>query len=339
MYSAPDHKHLSARHAPGTVVKVYGEFGDDYLIDTGIRYGFMPKSDLRAIRTLTSEEVSNKTWDTGTKQLCTVYTGGRLLSIHSSATGYSDQSYGQALTNGSEVYVIAVVGDMVQLERGGFIEQRYLDPDADHTPAYATVKTAHVLNRLIVRGNADKDAHISYKLCSGVRVEVVDHTDEWACIAISGTNRERIYGHVQMKFLVFGDEQVDDGSVKVRTIHETLGYSRSDKLPAGTELTVIGVSGNYGANADYDYFLCTDADGALYEIRNDDAFEVIQPINIEVKTSSKVNLREGPGKSTKSLTTIAKGKKVTVLLRGEIWSIVTYGGKTGYMMSKYLNFP
>ncbi len=41
----------------------------------------------------------------------------------------------------------------------------------------------------------------------------------------------------------------------------------------------------------------------------------------------------------KALRTLDKGTKVEVLLRGEGWTIVKYKNETGYVMSRYLQFP
>ena len=49
----------------------------------------------------------------------------------------------------------------------------------------------------------------------------------------------------------------------------------------------------------------------------------------------KVALRSGPSTNDKVLTRVDKGERVQVL--GESWTKVTYQGKTGYMMTKFLN--
>ena len=48
----------------------------------------------------------------------------------------------------------------------------------------------------------------------------------------------------------------------------------------------------------------------------------------------KVALRSGPSTNDKVLTRVDKGERVQVL--GESWTKVTYQGKTGYMMTKFL---
>ena len=51
VYETPKNKKLIARHAKGSLVKVCGEFGDDYYIG-GEVYGFVEKSALRKVKDL-----------------------------------------------------------------------------------------------------------------------------------------------------------------------------------------------------------------------------------------------------------------------------------------------
>ena len=57
------------------------------------------------------------------------------------------------------------------------------------------------------------------------------------------------------------------------------------------------------------------------------------------KTTSSVKLREAPGKTAVVSRTLSKGERVEVLLRGEGWTLVKYKNQTGYVMSRYLQFP
>ena len=49
-----------------------------------------------------------------------------------------------------------------------------------------------------------------------------------------------------------------------------------------------------------------------------------------------VNLRQGPGKGYKVIAEYRPGTKVTLLKYGRTWCRVSVHGKTGYMMTKYL---
>ena len=49
-----------------------------------------------------------------------------------------------------------------------------------------------------------------------------------------------------------------------------------------------------------------------------------------------VNLRTGPGKKYKVVAEYRPGTKVTLLQRGSAWCKVKVGGRTGYIMRKYI---
>ncbi|MBQ6960466.1 MAG: SH3 domain-containing protein [Clostridia bacterium] len=357
-YTTPGHKHLSAKHAAGTLVKVCGEFGNDYFVKYGgyQQTGFMPKSALRKVQDITYMQANRDSehWGLSGVQEMTVYTGGTPLAVGGSATGYSDMSPA-VIEDGKTVTVLKTAGDWAQLLDGYFVEARFLSPEGDHSVTYATVKTTGVLNRLNVRSMASTDAWVYAKLCSGVRVQVPAHTEDWASVFVTGpSGGERWTGSVQMQYLVFGDAatQVKSGSVRVRTTQPLYGtytstmhteQSRADQVtvPAGTEMTVIGVNNGFNINLDdYDYFLCVLDDGKAITVSNKGGIlEPLESTGVTVKTASSVRMREKPSKEAKSLRTLEAGTKVEVLLRGEGWTIVKYKNQTGYVMSRYLQFP
>ena len=355
LYSTPGHKHLNARHAPGTLALVCGEFGDDYYVDIGnfSSCGFMPKSALRKVKTLTYAQAVSETWGIENASIRTVYTGGGVIMRGTSATGYSDNCSYWQVQDGEQVTVLSMVGEYAQLAGGGFLEARFLDPDGDHSRVYATVKSGKILDRLNVRAFASKDAAVNCKLCAGASVQVVSHTDDWAFVYITGETGGCLYsGAVQTQYLAFGAEAepVKNGCIPIRTkylLHAGNGgnwyrtsWQSEETLPIGTELTVIGVEGNYSVeNDDPDRLICLTADNRLVTILNDGVIEVVESLGVTAKTTSSVKLREAPGKTAVVARTLSKGEKAEVLLRGEGWTMVKYKNQTGYIMSRYLQFP
>ena len=55
-------------------------------------------------------------------------------------------------------------------------------------------------------------------------------------------------------------------------------------------------------------------------------------------TGGSLNLRQSPNGSAKVLTTIPYGARLTVSARGSDWCLVSYGGMSGYVMTRYLSF-
>ena len=354
LYSTPGHKHLNARHAPGTLALVCGEFGDDYyvVLDAGVLMGFMPKTSLRSVKSLTYTEANSETWGVDSAAEYTVHTGGGVIFRGGSATGYSDDASWWQIQDGEQVTVLTMVGDMAQLVGGGFIESRFLDPDGNHSRVYAAVVSNQPLDRLNVRAFASTDASVVCKLCAGAKVQVISHTDDWAAIFVTGESGGTVYtGTVQMKYLRFDGPTEKNGCTRVRTLYELgagnggnwyrLRWKGEDGvMPAGTELTVIGVEGNYNADEDYpDRFLCLTEDGRLVTLLDDGVLETVESLGIQAKATSSVRMRYAPGKTAQVAKTLSKGDKVEVLLRGEGWTMVKYKGETGYIMSRYLQFP
>lgn len=358
LYTAPDQGRLTAKHAMGTLVTVWGEFGDYYYVQDYSYFiqGFFPKSSLRKIKDLSYDQAHSMNMGVDDVHKAIVYTDGLPLFRSPSATGYADDALQQhqltALQDGQEISILARLGNWVQLADGGFIEARFLDPSGDHGHRYARVKSDRILDRLNVRSYPSTEAWVEAKLCAGTRVEVISQTDEWACIHVTGEGGGASYsGSVKLEFLALNEsESVLDGSIPVRLKRAIYGGNYGDRyspnwdgtaLPAGTKLTIIGVEGNYGsASDDTDCFLALTEAGKLITIYDEGGiFEPLESSGQFAKANSSLKMRQAPGKDAKVLRTLSKGTKVEVLLRGEGWTMIRCKDQTGYVMSRYLNFP
>ena len=364
-YTAPGRKTLTARHAPGTLVQVCGEFGDDYFVTFhgGLdRVGFMPKAALQKYAELTFRQAnySRETLGLSDARKATVHTQGGPIAAAASATGYTGIGP-TVLENGQEVTVLRERDGWAQLSGGCFLEGRFLDPEGDHAVSYATVKTSGPLNRLNVRGYPSTDAWVAVKLCAGAQVQVASHTDEWASVFIVGPGGGvENSGSVQMQYLAMGDaaDKVKSGCVRVRLAetvytphrssvggfapHVDKSFPEQQTLPAGTELTVLGVYTGYDVSQDdCDLFLCQTDDGLTVTVWNDGGIliPVEESPSYKVKAASDVKMRATPSTKAQVLRTIPKGAKVEALLRGEGWTMVRYKNQTGYILSRYLKFP
>lgn len=350
LYTSPAHKHLSATHARGTLLRVCGEFGDDYFVEGWHGDGFIAKENLKHFAPVPRSKMHDAEYGLEGLETCRVYTDGFSLAVSGSATGYSDEDP-WVVKDGQEVTVLRRLDGWAQLAGGGFIENRFLTSSGDHTIRYATVRSSKVLNRLNVRWDADKDSGVAVKLFSGARVQVPCHTEEWAAVYVTGTEKsEKITGSAMMEYLVFDDAPVKNGCVKVRlkkTVYAGNGGSQyrstwtGDPLPVGTEMTVIGVSADYDIEWDnHDRFLCRLENGRVITVWNGEGvLEPLEGTGIIVRTNASVRMREKPNKEADALCTLSSGAKVEVMLRGEGWTMVKYKDQTGYVMSRYLNFP
>ncbi|MBP3541194.1 MAG: SH3 domain-containing protein [Clostridia bacterium] len=349
LYTSTKHKTVCAKHAQGTLVMVFGEFGDDYLVEFGRDAGFMPKKAIKHYADIKNSQSSGLAYSELPMEKRTVHTGGPELAIGYSATGYCEMQP-TYVKDGDEVEVVKYLDGWAQLIGGAFIETRFLEPEGDHSIRYARVKSSGILDRLNVRGEAAEDGYMRCKLCSGVKVQVASYTDEWAAVFLTGENGgQRITGSAMTKFLVFDDSEVENGCTRVRLTEIVYDNNGNDTyrpkylgtleqariaMDPGTELTVIGM-GNWGEG-----FLCLTDDGRLIGVNDfGGILEPIDTLEVFVKTRDSVRFREEPSTDASVISTLPKGARVEVLLRGEEWTMVRYKDQTGYVMSRYLKFP
>ncbi len=351
VYSTPKNKRETARHAKGTMVIVCGEFGKDYYVDNLVE-GFIPKDAVRKVKDLNAEQANNHSNIFDDLPTQTVYASrNEPVYLSASAGGYSDEDICKCITENKEVRVVKDLGDWVQLQNLGFIEKRFLDPDAPHSYPTAWVKCDGKLDRLNVRWAPDTDSGTVVKLCSGVPVHVVAQTKDWAVVFVTGPEGGRMeHGCVMKKYLSFDGKDVKyDGRTQVRLKRDLEGYTRDgyfglggdDVLPEGTLLSVVGVYTAFDSTASSDGdFLCETEDGQCFKIRGEYWVEPVKTeTDIYAKTRSAVRLRKSPDEDGAVLHEVKAKTKVEVLLRGEIWTIVKYKDEIGYMMSRYLSFP
>ena len=107
------------------------------------------------------------------------------------------------------------------------------------------------------------------------------------------------------------------------------------KLNAGAKVTVL----THGSAFDY----VSSSRGKGY-VRNTHlskskvAKTVSKPVYVVTNPTGKnVVMRKGPGTKYKTLSSLRVGTKVTILGSGGSWYKVSYRGRTGYIMKKYLS--
>lgn len=335
LYLKPEGKKTAMTCYRGTRTVVWGEFGGRYFVDDYGITGFIDKKHLSKIADLSFWDANKAPYEDGYEERFeekTVITDGGHIHI---GDGYF-------LENGDKVRVRAYTGNgQVQLLDYGFIEARFLDPAGDHSTnnVYAVVKTDSPLNRLRVKSLYINDWE--KKLCSGVRVEVLEINGQNALISLKGANKsERVTGTVQKKYLAFGEdgEKVKNGCTRV-TLTEDYANNRGDYAnPAGTVLTVVGCEVPPAAGI-VDQLLVMTETGELFALYNENGIlEPLDPAGYQAKITTELIFREKPNKNGKKIQSLPKGARVEVLLRGECWTMIRHNKKTGYVMSRYLKF-
>ncbi len=347
VYTTPKNKRETARHAKGTLVIVYGEFGKDYYVERWVE-GFIPKDAVRKVKDLNADQAISGRDIIEDMRKETVYASKTEPAYFAaSAGGYSDEDVCYPAMENRDVRVLKDLGDWVQLDNDGFIEKRFLEPDAPHSYPTAWVKCDSKMDRLNVRRASSTDSATVVKLCSGVPVHVVTQTKDWAVIFVTGPNGGNLeHGCVMKKYLSFDGKDVKyDGRTRVRVKKYEVGYigdmQKDVALPEGTFLTVVGVYTARGNTASSNgAFLCETEDGMYYRVYGEDGIEpVTAETGIYATTRSDLRMRTSPDEDGAVLHEVKAKTKVEVLLRGEIWTVVKYKDEIGYMMSRYLSFP
>lgn len=360
LYGDWQHETCTSTQKKGTLVRVCGQIGADYLVDNASVYsvkrdlaGFMPVECLRKIRTLSYPQASSPDYGLEDVKTATVYTDGQELAIAYSATGQCALPP-RVLRDGEKVKVLREGDGWAQLQDGGFVESRFLEKEGDHSIPLAIVKASHALNRVNVRSEADASARAVVKLWSGAKVQVPSVMDGWASVYLTGATGSRaMEGCMMLEYLAFEGEAVENACPVVRLNTDVFAdfqgngfgidkpYSRhiGEKLPAGTEMTVVGIFANSSVENGENY-VCQLEDGRVIALFDEGGFlEPLAGTGITVKVNTGVKLRVKAEKEAKSLRTLSNGTQVEVMLRGEGWTMVRYKDQTGYVMSRYLNFP
>ncbi|MBR6028307.1 MAG: SH3 domain-containing protein [Clostridia bacterium] len=346
LWSTTRHQYALAEHRKGTLVLVCGAFGKDFYV-TRAGHGFMSGSVLRKVRDLTFDQAQDHVFGLlDDLEAATVYLDQPSLSLSASATGISEESMFTSVKNGGKVLILRDLGDWVQVavaevydhygpQYGGFIEKRYLDPEGDHSPLTAVVKTDHPLNRLNVRQESDKDSWSLIKLCSGARVQVISSANGWTEIEMyAEAGRWKQHGYVKSAYLAFGAEaeSVPDACVRVRLRRDYKDKYSDEAWAAGTEGRLIGVE-------EPNRFVIRLDSGEVVSLSEEETEPLLEPIDPplwEARTTKQASLRKGPSADTKKIRTLKSGVTVTVLLRGEKWALVRVNGEEGYVLSNVL---
>ena len=350
--SKPDKRsHLIAKHAAGSQFMVWGEFGSYYYVQTRSCYGFMSKSAIFEALSPTKSKAyaSYNSWNWPYLEDRTLYPDHGVIFTSDSAARFSENVGSYVRKGDDKVQIRTYLSDSwAQLQDGSFIETRYLEPDGDHTPYQtARIKTSSIANRLNVRMNPDSNSFVKVKLCSGVEVEVISQTDEWAVIGLCGANTEIEFGCVQRKYLEFSkNKKVTDGTVRARVTNDLIvdpfyAIEAQTKIEKNSIVTVLGVGdGFYIDRKDsFDTFLIRDEEGRLYWIYDETgSFEPLEYPPVKAKTTTAISMRKEPKLDADVLLQIPSGTKVDVLLRGEGFTMICYKDQIGYVLSRQLSF-
>lgn len=215
----------------------------------------------------------------------------------------------------NDQWALAYPTSYVWISRPCFIERRFLEETWDHTLPVKYVVTSSASNRLLVRPSIDSEDY-TCKLYPGACVPVIAEKGEWSTIILDGN----MY-YVKKEFL--SDTPVQTGLTA--TLYKP--YLAEGLMDTGT----------------FDMLACREE---MVLLRIPERGDVWVPLDFVTAgedmtitatiTSGSLKMRAAPNQESSVITTVSKGKKVDVLILGDVWSLVEYKGETGYMMTRYL---
>ena len=225
----------------------------------------------------------------------------------------------------------------------GYVSRSYLTT-SNSTPAVS--KTGTATENLNLRDQPGTSGKILTTIPKGKTVTILSEKDEngWYKVSYGGKT-----GYVSGSYLTTSPSGSTTITTKTGTATENLNLRNQASL-SGKILTTIpkGKTVTILSEKDENGWYKVSYDGKTgYAISNyikegDSNSESTDstastPIPIEGQPTENLNLRDQPGTSGKILTTIPKGKTVTILSEKNAngWYKVSYNGKTGYVSGSY----
>ena len=225
----------------------------------------------------------------------------------------------------------------------GYVSRSYLTT-SNSTPAVS--KTGTATENLNLRDQPGTSGKILTTIPKGKTVTILSEKDEngWYKVSYGGKT-----GYVSGSYLTTSPSGSTTITTKTGTATENLNLRNQASL-SGKILTTIpkGKTVTILSEKDENGWYKVSYDGKTgYAISNyikegDSNSESTEstpstPVPIEGQPTENLNLRDQPSTSGKILTTIPKGKTVTILSEKNAngWYKVSYNGKTGYVSGSY----
>ena len=261
------------------------------------------------------------------------------------------------LPQGYAVTVLSNDGSWCLVKAGdalGYIMTKYLSigqgsaeqpPEAD-APSLGQGETEAVVTTvstsLNLRAQPSTSAAVLAALPRGESIVVTSRGSEWCAVRYGG-----VQGYVMTRYLTFpGDGQgaqvtgyatvnTASGPLNLRR-QATTGSSVLAQIPKGTRVGVISRGDRwtqviYAEMTGYVMTSYLRMDGLAGATPEETA------VYVRVTTpSGGLNLRETPSADARVLLSIPKGTVLEIISRESGWCRVSYGGKTGYVMERYL---
>lgn len=233
--------------------------------------------------------------------------------------------------------------------KNGYFNESYLEKKyMTYSPDVATVVNANGGN-VNLRKGPDKSYGVIKSVKNGSYVMILQQGNGWWKISANGT-----VGYMDSSYLQdgvvrkttgssggtsSGSSSSADGYATVNTgkLYLRSSASKSSKslglFPRGTYVTVLEQGNTWckvRVNGTTGYMMT--------EYLKFHGLSAVATAYVDHPNGTYVNMRNAPSKSTGAvILRVPHGAKVTVLTPGSTWSQIKYNGKTGYMMTSFLD--
>ena len=248
-------------------------------------------------------------------------TGGSAINVRKGpGTGYDRV---ETLAKGKRVAILETSGKWYKISfdgKTGYIYSDYLIPDAKEekaaeASAAPAVTDASVGNATVKGGsaiNVRKGPGTGYEcvttVSTGKRVTLLAEEGGWFKVEFGGTT-----GYILGDFLA-----PDDGALDALVSAESAEASASAEQPAEQEIPAATATAEAVETVGSDSAQSTEGRSAII-------------------TGGTVNVRAGAGTEFERLTQVGTGKRVTIIGEENGWYLLSFDGKTGYVLSKYVH--
>lgn len=239
------------------------------------------------------------------------------------------------------VYDAAVVDAVKQFQRAyGYDQDGVAGPTVQKAIAYEAGRVAGTFGEsdytcawvgdpvLLARVNVKEDIKLREspsmkarqlrRLSPDRMMVVVERGDDWSRVRVGG-----VEGYVSNALIAFGEKPV--ALLKYTSVTEDLVYAigndASDYL-TGTQLPCEVFEAYLAAN------------DQQVDVNSLDSFVTVTT----GEGDAPLNLREAPDGESTVLDTVKNGENLRAVRRTSEWTEVSYDGKTGYLMNRYLTF-
>ena len=190
--------------------------------------------------------------------------------------------------------------------------------------------------RLNLRAYPSAESTSLGKYASGTWVIVTgDAGNGWYSVRMLGGKT----GYMSGNYLNFGAntsaatvKYAAGGYVNMRSGPGT-DYPVTMRVTTGTQITVVNDSG------EWDYIAVNSNGATLYGYMYETYINRGQATTavVSTKNGGKVNVRSGPSSSYSSVGSLPSGTKMTILLKGNDWYMISANGITGFMSTGYIS--